>query len=63
MNKMEKKINFEKEMNRLDEIISKLSSSSNLDDSIKLYQEGKEIIELLNTAINESKEQIEEIIK
>lgn len=63
MNKMEKKINFEKEMNRLDEIISKLSSSSNLDDSIKLYQEGKEIIELLNTAINESKEQIDEIIK
>lgn len=60
---MEKNINFEKEIKRLDEIISKISSTNtDLDESLALYEEGKLIIKTLSEAIDEAKEKIEKVI-
>lgn len=60
---MEKKIEFEKEMKRLEEIIAKISSNNDdLDESLALYNEGKEIVARLNKAIEEAKEKIDKII-
>lgn len=60
---MEKKIEFEKEMKRLEEIIAKISSNNDdLDESLSLYNEGKEIVARLNKAIEEAKEKIDKII-
>lgn len=61
---MEKKINFEQSMKRLDEIINKISSSTtDLDESLKLYNEGKDIILVLTKAIDEAKEKIDEVVQ
>lgn len=60
---MENKIEFEKEMKRLEEIIAKISSNNDdLDESLALYNEGKEIVSRLNKAIEEAKEKIDKII-
>ena len=62
--KMENKINLENEMRRLDEIITKISSSeADLDESLKLYNEGKTIVEMLSKAIEEAKSKIEKIVE
>ena len=61
---MENKINLENEMRRLDEIITKISSSeADLDESLKLYNEGKTIVEMLSKAIEEAKSKIEKIVE
>lgn len=61
---MEKKIEFEKELQRLDEIIAKISQNSDdLDESLSLYEEGKSIVKRLSAAIDEAKDKIEKVIK
>lgn len=61
---MEKKIEFEKELQRLDEIIAKISQNSDdLDESLSLYEEGKDIVKRLSAAIDEAKDKIEKVIK
>ena len=61
---MEKKIEFEKELQRLDEIIAKISQNSDdLDESLSLYEEGKSIVKRLSVAIDEAKDKIEKVIK
>ena len=61
---MEKKIEFEKELQRLDEIITKISQNSDdLDESLSLYEEGKSIVKRLSAAIDEAKDKIEKVIK
>lgn len=60
---MEKEFDFEKEMNRLDEIVNLVSGESlPLDECLKLYQEGQEIVKKLENALKEAEEKVEKVI-
>ena len=62
-NNMPKKIDFEKEMKRLDEIVDKISSQDlPLDECLALYQEGQKIIKNLENALEEAKDKVEKVI-
>ena len=59
----EKKIDFAKEMKRLDEIVEEVSSKAlSLEESLKLYEEGNEIIKKLELALKEAEEKVEKIV-
>ena len=59
----EKKIDFQKEIDRLDEIVSEVSSKAlPLEESLKLYEEGTQIIKKLEEALKEASEKVEQII-
>ena len=60
----EEKIDFEKEMKRLDEIANKISSQDlPLDECLVLYQEGQKIIKNLEKALAEAAEKVEKVIE
>ena len=59
----EKTINFKKELNRLNEIVDKISSKTlSLDESLKLYEEGSKIIKTLEKELNDAEKKVEKII-
>ena len=59
----EKKIDFAKEIARLDEIVDEVSSKAlPLDESLKLYEEGIKIIKELEEALKEAEAKVEKII-
>lgn len=59
----DKKIDFAKEMARLDEIVEEVSSKTlSLDESLKLYEEGNKIIKELEAALKEAEEKVEKIV-
>ena len=59
----EKKIDFEKELKRLDEIVNKIQDESlPLDESVKLYEEGNKIIAVLKEELAKAEEKIENIV-
>ena len=59
----EKKIDFAKEIERLNEIVDEVSSKAlPLDESLKLYEEGSKIIKKLEDALKEAEEKVEKII-
>ncbi len=59
-----KEIDFEKSLKKLDEIIEKISSqSSTIDESLKMYEEAKSIINELQNALDEVKGKIETVLK
>ncbi len=59
----EKKIDFAKEIARLDEIVKELSSKTlPLEESLKLYEEGNKIIKKLEEALKEATEKVEQIV-
>ena len=59
----EKKVDFAKEMKRLDEIVEEVSSKAlSLEESLKLYEEGNEIIKRLEAALKEAEEKVEKIV-
>ncbi|MBP5575011.1 MAG: exodeoxyribonuclease VII small subunit [Bacilli bacterium] len=61
---MEEKLEFEKEMKRLDEIVNKISSQNvSLDESLKLYQEGQAIIKKLEKGLEEAQNKVEKVIE
>lgn len=61
---MEKTFDFEKEMQRLDEIVANISSEKlPLDECLKLYKEGQEIIKKLEKALKEAEEKVEKVIE
>ena len=61
---MPEKIDFEKEMKRLDEIVAQISSQDlPLDECLALYQEGQKIIKNLENALSEAKEKVEKVIE
>ncbi len=63
-NMEEKQLDFEKEMKRLDEIVSNISSEKlPLDECLKLYKEGQEIIKRLEKALKEAEEKVEKVIE
>ena len=58
-----KKINFEKELNRLNEIVSQIQDEDlPLDESVKLYEEGSKIIATLEEELKKASEKVEEIV-
>ena len=60
----EEKIDFEKEMKRLDEIANKISSQDlPLDECLALYQEGQKIIKNLEKVLAEAAEKVEKVIE
>ena len=59
----EKKIDFAKEIARLDEIVDEVSSKAlPLNESLKLYEEGIKIIKELEEALKEAEVKVEKII-
>ena len=59
----EKKLDFAKEIERLDEIVNEVSSKAlPLEESIKLYEEGTKIIKKLEGALQEASEKVEQIV-
>ena len=59
----EKKIDFAKEIQRLDEIVEEVSSKAlPLEESLKLYEEGNKIIKRLEEALKEASEKVEQIV-
>ena len=59
----EKKIDFKKEIERLDEIVNEVSSNAlPLEESLKLYEEGNKIIKKLEEALKEASEKVEQIV-
>lgn len=58
-NKMEKEMNFETKMNRLNEIVEDVENSTlSLKDSLKLYEEGMKLIKELTTTLDEAEDKI-----
>ncbi len=59
----EKKIDFAKEIKRLDEIVNEVSSKAlSLEESLKLYEEGTKIIKELEAALKEAEGKMEKIV-
>ncbi|HNX15781.1 MAG TPA: exodeoxyribonuclease VII small subunit [Bacilli bacterium] len=59
----ETKIKFEDELKRLDAIVTKISSKTlPLEESLKLYQEGQEIIASLNKELEEAESKVEKVV-
>ena len=51
-------VKFEESLQRLEEIVSKLeSSNTNLDESLKLFQEGIELVKKLEGRLKEVEEE------
>lgn len=61
---MEKEINFEKELERLKEIVFLIQQKNlSLDESLKLYEEGSKIVKLLNEELEKAEKKVEKIIE
>lgn len=61
---MKKEMKFEDAMERLEEIIGKLESGDvELEESLKLYEEGIELIQFCNKKLNETKEKIQILMR
>ena len=61
---MEKKLDFEKSLKRLEEIVNKISDGKiSLDESLELYKEGQEIIKNLETQLKEAEDKVEKVIE
>ena len=61
---MEKEFDFEKEMQRLDEIVGLISSEKlPLDECLKFYKEGQEIVNKLEKALKDAEEKVEKVIE
>ena len=59
----EEKIVFEEKLKRLNEIVSLIENEDlPLDESIKLYEEGTELIALLNKVLVKAEEKIEKVV-
>ena len=60
----EEKIEFEKSLKRLEEIVAKVEGETlPLEESIKLYEEGKKLITTLEKALKEAEAKIGELQK
>ena len=59
----EKKTDFKKEMERLDEIVDKISNKTlPLDEALKLYEEGVKIVKDLEKQLEEAKDKVEKVV-
>ena len=61
---MDKEIDFEKMIKRLEEINEKMNDKNiSLDTSISLYEEGMKISKELEKALKEAEEKVEKVIE
>lgn len=59
----EKKIDIKAKITRLDEIVQLMNNDSlSLDESLKLYEEGKAIVKELSEVLDNAKETVEQVI-
>lgn len=59
----DKKIDIKTMLARLDEIVGSLENDSlSLDESLKLYTEGKKIVKELSETLENAKETVEQVI-
>lgn len=59
----EKKVEFEKELKRLNEIVDQIQDENlPLDESVKLYEEGNKIIAMLKEELTKAEAKIENIV-
>ena len=59
----EKKVDFKKQSERLDQIVQEISSKAlPLDESLKLYEEGMQIIKELEGALQEAESRVEKVM-
>ena len=57
------KVDFKKNIARLDEIVELISNKAlSLEESLKLYEEGQEIITLLSKELEEAEKKVENIV-
>jgi len=60
----EEKIEFEKSLKRLEEIVAKVEGETlPLEESLKLYEEGKKLIASLEKTLKEAERKVEELRK
>ena len=59
----EKKPDFKEEMERLVEIVDKISNKAlPLDEALKLYEEGVKIVKDLEKQLEEAKDKVEKVV-
>ena len=59
---MKKEIKFEEALKRLEEIVEKLETGQiALDDSIKVFEEGNELVKLCLNKLNKAEQKIKQI--
>ena len=61
---MEKEFDFEKELNKLKDIVNKIQDSDvSLDESLKFYEEGNKIIAELSEELKKAEDKVEKVIE
>lgn len=59
----EKTVDFKKNIERLDEIVNLISNKTlSLEESLKLYEEGRQIIKLLSEELEKAEQKVESIV-
>ena len=59
----EKAVDFKKNIERLDEIVNLISNKTlSLEESLKLYEEGRQIIKLLSDELEKEEQKVENIV-
>lgn len=59
-----KEVNFEKELNRLKQIVNDIQQKDlPIDESLKLYEEGKKIVALLSDELKKAEDKVEKVIE
>ncbi len=61
---MEKEINFQEELNRLNQIVNDIQQKDvSIDESLKLFEEGNKIIKILQEELKKAEAKVEKIIE
>lgn len=61
---MEKKLDFKERLEKLDEILNKLGAEDlSIDESLNLYEEGKELVKSLEESLQEAEEKVSKVIE
>ncbi len=59
-----KEVNFEKELNRLKQIVNDIQQKDlPIDESLKLYEEGQKIVALLSDELKKAEDKVEKVIE
>ena len=61
---MEKEINFQEELNRLNQIVNDIQQKDvSIDESLKLFEEGNKIIKILQEELKKAEAKVKKIIE
>ena len=59
----DKRIDFKNQIERLDEIVNLISNKAlSLEESLKLYEEGRDIIKVLSEELEKAEQKVEKIV-